>query len=284
MTKQTPPKGHLSWLDYAVATMDARGVVLDRMFDGPEIPSQEDIQMAAIEELNDLRRRAAMPWIGMLENWRTALSERLGRPADALLEDGLLATDFSDAGVKVSFEDGTDLVFQRAFHLGEAPTTADGTYVSHRVAVFSEHCGYHEYWLGPNDRIDVFNSKNTSDSKEDIDWDNMAPVGREFGSPDYDRLMAEDAAKFATDLRAWIKVSQESVDRDEVEYAMREFSNDIHNIQLALGQLGQDVSLEAAASVWIHYSKSLCAGWMAGADTVKSAARALYLNCARWLP
>lgn len=281
MTKQTPPKGHLSWLDYAVATMDARGAVLDRMFDGPEMPSQEDMRMAAIEELNDLRRRAAMPWIGMLENWRTALSERLGRPADAIFEDGLLATDFSDAGVKVYFEDGTDLVFQRAFYLGEAPTTTDGTYVSHRVAVFSEHCGYHEYWLGPNDRIDAFNSKNTSNSKEDIDWNNMAPVGREFGSPNYDRLMAEDAAKFATDLRAWIKVSQESVDRDEVEYAMREFANDIHNIQLALGQLGQDVSLETAASVWIHYSKSLCAGWMAGADTVNSAARTLYLNCAR---
>jgi hypothetical protein len=24
-------------------------------------------------------------------------------------------------------------------------------------------------------------------------WENMAPVGREFGSPDYDRLMKEDA-------------------------------------------------------------------------------------------
>jgi hypothetical protein len=32
-------------------------------------------------------------------------------------------------------------------------------------------------------------------------------VGREFGSPNYDRLMAEDAEKFNADLLAWIKVA-----------------------------------------------------------------------------
>ena len=29
-------------------------------------------------------------------------------------------------------------------------------------------------------------------SAEDIAWDSMLPVGREFGSADYDRLMQED--------------------------------------------------------------------------------------------
>jgi len=29
-------------------------------------------------------------------------------------------------------------------------------------------------------------------SAEAIAWDSMRPVGREFGSPDYDRLMQED--------------------------------------------------------------------------------------------
>ena len=32
---------------------------------------------------------------------------------------------------------------------------------------------------------------------EDRAWLNMAPIGREFGSPDFDRLMAEDAKAFA---------------------------------------------------------------------------------------
>lgn len=29
-------------------------------------------------------------------------------------------------------------------------------------------------------------------SAEDSAWENMVPVGREFGSPDYDRLMQQD--------------------------------------------------------------------------------------------
>ena len=111
-----PPGDYLSWLDYAVATIDARGVYLDRMFDGPEIPSRDDVRLATLEELNHLRRRAAMPWFGMLDNWQTALSKRLGRPAEVILENGLLATDFSGAGVHISFEDGTDLTFRRAFY------------------------------------------------------------------------------------------------------------------------------------------------------------------------
>lgn len=32
-------------------------------------------------------------------------------------------------------------------------------------------------------------------SAEDIAWDCMAPIGGEFGSPDYERLMQEDSAK-----------------------------------------------------------------------------------------
>ena len=30
-------------------------------------------------------------------------------------------------------------------------------------------------------------------SEEDRAWESMAPVGRELGSPDYERLMKEDA-------------------------------------------------------------------------------------------
>lgn len=116
-------------------------------------------------------------------------------------------------------------------------------------------------------------------SEEELDWENMAPVGREFGSPDYEWLMAEDAAKFASDLQEWIKVSQASIDIEEVAHALREFPIDANNVQTAIRELGQDVSIHCAAAVWIHYSQSLCAGWMAGADTVASAARTLYLNC-----
>lgn len=33
--------------------------------------------------------------------------------------------------------------------------------------------------------------------EEDRQWDQLAPVGREFGSPDFDRLMALDEMKWA---------------------------------------------------------------------------------------
>ena len=35
---------------------------------------------------------------------------------------------------------------------------------------------------------------------EENAWLNFAPVGREFGSPDYERLTQEDAEKMRTDL------------------------------------------------------------------------------------
>ncbi|WP_255435072.1 MbcA/ParS/Xre antitoxin family protein [Rhodoferax sp. BLA1] len=113
---------------------------------------------------------------------------------------------------------------------------------------------------------------------EDLAWDSMAPVGREFGSPDYDRLIEEDAKKFASDLGRWIEQSSAAhaglqLEKDEV--------SDAHNVQLALRELGQDVSIDVAASVWKHYSQSLMAGWMSGAETVESAASTLYLQCPR---
>jgi hypothetical protein len=32
---------------------------------------------------------------------------------------------------------------------------------------------------------------------KDVAWDQMAPIGREFGSPDFDRLMEEDFQNLA---------------------------------------------------------------------------------------
>ena len=44
-----------------------------------------------------------MHWIGMLENWRAALSERLGHSAEDTLEANVLQTEFTDAGEYVQF-------------------------------------------------------------------------------------------------------------------------------------------------------------------------------------
>lgn len=149
MSTPTPPTNFQSWLDYAIATMDARGAYLERIFNEDNTPSQDDIRAAAQDELDHLKEKAAMPWIGMLENWQMALSKKLGRSAEDIVEGNLLEMDFSDDSVHVQFEDGTDLTFRRALYVGETP--ADGAI--QRVAVFTEHCGYHEFWIGPKDRI-----------------------------------------------------------------------------------------------------------------------------------
>lgn len=68
MSTPTPPTDFQSWLAYAIATMDARWAHLNRIFSEDDIPSQDDIRAAAQEELDHLKQKAAMPWIGMLEN------------------------------------------------------------------------------------------------------------------------------------------------------------------------------------------------------------------------
>lgn len=276
MSTPAPPTDFQSWLDYAVATMDARGAYLDRIFSEEGAPSQHDIRSAAQEELDHLRKKAVMPWVGMLEYWQIALSQRLGRSAADIVEDNLLAADFSDGSVHVQFKDGSDLTFRRAFYVGETP--ADGAI--HRVAVFTEQCGYHEFWIGPGDQISATSMSGAryKPSDEDLAWDSMAPVGREFGSPDFDKLMDEDAKKFKSDLAQWIQKSSDAnvalqLEEDEI--------SDARNVQLALHELGQDVTIDVAASVWKQYSQSLMASWMSGAETVQSAARTLYLNCPR---
>jgi hypothetical protein len=59
--KIPPPEGFVSWLDYAVATMDARGASLEALFDQGESPSPDDLRNAALEELEALRARANRP-------------------------------------------------------------------------------------------------------------------------------------------------------------------------------------------------------------------------------
>jgi hypothetical protein len=185
-----------------------------------------------------------MRWARMLENWQTALSKRLGRTAEDILENNLLATDFSDDSVRVQFEDGTNLNFRCAFYVGETPD--DGAI--HWVAVFTEHCGYHEFWIDPASRISASPEPKTGYQfdKDNLAWDAMAHVGREFGSPDYDRLMNQDAKKFASDLARWIQRSARTYGSLDLE---PEDVSDARNIQLALRQLGQEVTLEVAASV-----------------------------------
>ncbi|SDO40209.1 hypothetical protein SAMN05216303_1011328 [Rhodoferax sp. OV413] len=79
----------------------------------------------------------------------------------------------------------------------------------------------------------------------------MTSVGGEFGSPEFDKLMDEDTQKFASDLARWIQHSSASHVALQLE---EDEAADARNVQLALHELGQDVTIDVAASVWKQFS------------------------------
>ena len=200
MKKPIPlPIGFNSWLDYAIATMDARGAFLDGLFTHGHISNQEEIRTAAKAELDALRANAASS-----------------------------VQDQTDGGSRTP-----DRKFKSAF---------------------------------------------VSQSAEEYEWLNFAPVGREFGSPDYEKLMEQDMREFQSNLSNLIKVCSDRADAKTGGVDAEE-RQDAVNVQIALQELGQPVSLEVAAEVWRHHSKSLMAGWMAGAETIESAKKTLFFYC-----
>ena len=108
----------------------------------------------SVETIESNACRAVMLVNALLHRWVAPLSQKLGRPEMSILEDGLAVTDFSGTAVRIVFEDKSNLHFENAFFLGDvANRTKDKTIC--RVVVFTEHVGYHEFWVGPDDRIDV---------------------------------------------------------------------------------------------------------------------------------
>jgi hypothetical protein len=117
-------------------------------------------------------------------------------------------------------------------------------------------------------------------SAEDRAWDNMVPVGREFGSPDYEKLMQQDELEFKSRLFKLVADGQAAVSRMVPPEKSSELS-DALNVQAALRQWGHEVDVAVAASVWRSYSNSLSAQWLSGAETVSTAKRALFYYCSR---
>jgi hypothetical protein len=121
---------------------------------------------------------------------------------------------------------------------------------------------------------------NAPRSKDEQEWLDMAPVGREFGSPDYERLMEEDSGNIQVNLMRIVSKCIGLYDTQKDPLEDKEMRKDATNVQSALKELGLDVSLKDAATVWVRYSNAMCAGWMVGAETVRQATLALISYCA----
>jgi hypothetical protein len=73
-------------------------------------------------------------------------------------------------------------------------------------------------------------------SDEDRAWESMAPVGREFGSPDYERLMELDNREY----EAQIKMKSES----RLEFFDTPAANPLAALKGILGKPSKPVSIE----------------------------------------
>jgi hypothetical protein len=76
----------------------------------------------------------------ILETWKDLLSEKLGRTANEISERGLSATDFKcSSKVILSNPKTLECTFHHAFSVVNSEIG--------KVAVFTEHSGYHEFYL-----------------------------------------------------------------------------------------------------------------------------------------
>ena len=76
----------------------------------------------------------------ILETWKDKLSEKLGKSVEELSERGLSAADFdSSSKVVLSNPGELECTFSHAFSVVNAEVG--------KVAIFTEHCGYHEFYL-----------------------------------------------------------------------------------------------------------------------------------------
>ena len=98
----------------------------------------------------------------------------------------------------------------------------------------------------------------------------VTPIGREFGSPDYERYEALDT----TMRRFRAGSSKQSV--QQASKLARKYKKDAGHVQHALRQMGHDVTLTVAAHVWMAYSEYMRAVWMSGAESIDSARDTLW--------
>jgi hypothetical protein len=92
--------------------------------------------------------------------------------------------------------------------------------------------------------------------------------------------MEEDFGKIQANLMRLVSKCIGLYDTQREPLEDEDMRKDATNVQLALKELGLVVSIEDAAAVWVRHSNSQCAGWLAGAETVRHAKLALISYCA----
>ncbi len=75
----------------------------------------------------------------IIDEWAELLSEKLGKSVEEIKKKGLSAYDFSPSKkVQITYSDKSVCSFNSAFAVIDKK--------KRKVAVFTEHCGYHEFY------------------------------------------------------------------------------------------------------------------------------------------
>lgn len=82
----------------------------------------------------------------VLNRWLPQLAQKTGRPVATLKAEGLNSGDFRPRGVRIDFEDGSVVQFRWSFFVTDPARNG-------KLAIFTEHCGYHEFSLTSEDKV-----------------------------------------------------------------------------------------------------------------------------------
>jgi hypothetical protein len=82
----------------------------------------------------------------VLSRWLPQLAQKTGRQVAPLKVEGLHSGGFPPGGVRIDFEDGAVVRFRWSFFVTNPARNG-------KLAIFTEHCGYHEFSLTSEDRV-----------------------------------------------------------------------------------------------------------------------------------
>lgn len=99
----------------------------------------------------------------IINRWLPQLAQKTGRTVADLKAEGLRAGDFPPGGVRIAFEDDSRVHFRWAFFVTDPSRRG-------KVAIFTEHCGYHEFLLGSEDSIEQVEQAVRSGDDWDAEW------------------------------------------------------------------------------------------------------------------
>ncbi len=157
MTLPPPPLGYATWKEHILSTAHAARPPRSNAVRDPNQEVSDEERELARRWCIDSEIERGLKWLNFLDEWWPQLSQRLGRTFEDVLYNGVNKADLTGEGVRIEFQDGSEVIFRNAFSLGGPPPD----YGRDDLHIFSKHCGYHRFVVDATDRISVIAAEPT---------------------------------------------------------------------------------------------------------------------------